>query len=77
MATSATGIYAAHLRRYRVSLQEQPALAEALKQVMGATEPVLLDPVLAYKLSSMGLITQLGNKAVPGNQLYRWYFLES
>lgn len=76
-ATTSTGIYAAHLQRYGVSLQEDPILAEAFKQVIGTTEPVVLDPIPAYKLSSMGLITKLGNKAMPGNKLYQKYFLES
>jgi AAA-like domain len=35
---------------------------------------VSLEPILAYKLSSMGLIKPLGRNVVPGCELYRQYF---
>jgi hypothetical protein len=75
-ATSVTGIYAHHLRRHWAVLEQQPELAKALDRVMSAVEPVQLDPILAYKLSSMGLLKQSGDKLVPGYELYRRYFLE-
>jgi hypothetical protein len=75
-ATSVTGIYAHHLRRHWAVLEQQPELAKALDRVMSAVEPVQLDPILAYKLSSMGLLKQSGDKVVPGYELYRRYFLE-
>ena len=43
---------------------------------MNASEPTELEPIIAYKLSSMGLIKQLGNKAIPHCELYRQYFLK-
>ncbi len=61
-ATSVTGIYAHHLRRHWAVLEQQPELAKALDRVMSAVEPVQLDPILAYKLSSMGLLKQSGDK---------------
>jgi hypothetical protein len=75
-ATAVTGIYAHHLRRHWAILEQQPELAKALDRVMRAVEPVQLDPILAYKLSSMGLLKQSGDKVVPGYELYRRYFLE-
>ncbi|MBD2116119.1 MULTISPECIES: AAA-like domain-containing protein [Microcystis] len=75
-AASVTGIYAHHLRRHWAVLEQQPELAKALDRVMSAMEPVQLDPILAYKLSSMGLLKQSGDKVVPGYELYRRYFLE-
>ncbi|NJR57826.1 MAG: serine/threonine protein kinase [Cyanobacteria bacterium CRU_2_1] len=73
-APTATGIYNHHLQRHWVALEEQPELAEALDMVLNATEPVPLDPILAYKLSSMGVIKQLGNNAILGCELYRQFF---
>jgi hypothetical protein len=75
-ASTATGIYNHHLQRYRITLQEQPELASALHTVMSTTEPVELEPSVAYKLRSMGLIEQLGNKAIPGCELYRQSYLK-
>ncbi|NES72187.1 MAG: serine/threonine protein kinase, partial [Okeania sp. SIO2D1] len=37
-------------------------------------EPILLEPIIAYKLSSMGLIKFDGNKATLTCDLYRQYF---
>ncbi len=73
-AHTSTGIYAHHLQRHWVTLQEQPKLASALHTVISATEPVKLEPIIAYKLSSMGLIKLDNNKATPSRQLYQWYF---
>ena len=73
-APTAIGIYSHHLQRHWVTLQEQPELAEALDTVLNIAEPVQLDPILAYKLRSMGLIEYLGYKAIPSCQLYRQYF---
>ncbi|HEY9599027.1 MAG TPA: AAA-like domain-containing protein, partial [Cyanophyceae cyanobacterium] len=73
-APTPTGIYAYHLQRHLATLQEQPELAIALNTVIKSTEPVVLDPILAYRLSSMGLIQLDGNKAILSCQLYRQYF---
>ncbi|MFN6499290.1 MAG: AAA-like domain-containing protein [Nostoc sp. DedQUE01] len=73
-ATTSTGIYAHHLQRHLTMLQEQPKLAIALYNVMNSSEPVPLEPIIAYKLNSMGLIKLDNNKAIPSSQLYRQYF---
>jgi hypothetical protein len=73
-APTSTGIYSHHLQRHWTTLQEQPELAIALHTVTSANEPVQLEPIMAYKLSSMGLIKQSGDKAIPGCELYRQYF---
>ena len=75
-APTATGIYKHHLQRHWVMLQEQPELLIALNSVTNTTEPVSLDPILAHKLSSMGVIKQLGDKAIAGCELYRQYFMK-
>jgi AraC-like DNA-binding protein len=73
-APTATGIYNHHLQRHWVTLEEQPELAQALDTVLSATEPVQVDTIQAYKLSSLGLIKQSGDKAIPACKLYRQYF---
>lgn len=73
-ASTATGIYHHHLQRHWVTLEEQPELAQALATVLSATQPVSLAPIPAYKLSSLGLIKRLGDKVIPGCELYRRAF---
>jgi len=73
-AASYRGIYASHLQRHQATLQEQPALAHACYQVMTAEEPVSIEPILAYKLYSMGLIDLDRDRAFPRIPLYRTYF---
>ena len=73
-ASSCSGIYSSHLQRHQVALEQERGLEIALRAVLSATEPVLLEPIIAYKLSSMGLIELDNNKATPSFQLYRQYF---
>ena len=75
-ANTPTGIYNYHLQRHWANLEEQPELLLALKSVMSASEPVSLEPMITYRLSSMGLIKQAGNKLLPGCELYRKTFLQ-
>jgi hypothetical protein len=75
-APTSTGVFYHHLQRHWATLQEQPELAIALHTVMSATEPVPLERIVAYKLSSMGLIKLDDNKATPSCQLYRLYFTD-
>ena len=73
-AATSTGIYSHHLQRHCVTLQEQPELASVLYSVMNATEPIQIDSILAYKLSSLGLIEQSRDKVFAGCELYRQHF---
>jgi hypothetical protein len=73
-AETQAGIYAAHLRRHWENLQKQPELAAALKQVISSDGGVTLEPSVAYKLESTGLVHLEGDRAVPSRELYRRYF---
>lgn len=75
-ASTDAGIYADHLRRHLVTLQENTKLAAAMKQVVSSVEPVRLETMQAYKLYSMGLIKRQGNQVAPRCLLYQQYFLE-
>lgn len=73
-ASTLSGIYASHLQRHQSRLQEQPELADALHGIINADEPVSIEPILAYKLYSMGLINLEGNRAFPRVPIYQDYF---
>lgn len=73
-AGTSSGIYSSHLQRHQATLQEQPELATALDSVINAQEAISLDPIMSYKLNSMGLIKQLKDKVIPSCELYRQYF---
>jgi transcriptional regulator with XRE-family HTH domain len=73
-APTATGIYKHHLQRHCVTLHQQPELVSALHAVISSIEPVRLDSILAYKLSSLGLVEQSGDQAIPSCELYQKYF---
>ena len=73
-ASSTTGVYNYHLQRHWVNLEENPDLLLALNSLIQSTESVSLEPIVEYKLSSMGLIKQIGNKVIPICELYRQSF---
>ncbi len=73
-AATSTGIYANHLRRHQVKLEEETELAIALQNLVHTNEPTLLESIVGYKLSSMGLIKLYRNKATLTCDLYRQYF---
>lgn len=75
-APTQSGIYGTHLRRLWDTLQSSPELGLALRSVIagGEGEGVQLEPTLAYKLESMGLIQLVGDRAQVSCLLYRQYF---
>lgn len=68
------GIYKDYLRSFWVTLQEYPELAIGLKQVVKSERGVELDPIVASKLVSMGLIHIDNNRCTLSCELYRLYF---
>ncbi|MEG4351545.1 AAA-like domain-containing protein [Microcoleus sp. LAD1_D5] len=73
-APTIAGIYKDYLRSFWVTLQEYPELAVALKQVVKSERGVELDPIVASKLVSMGLIHIDNNRCTLSCELYRMYF---
>ena len=71
------GIYASHLRHYWNNLQSSSELIEAMKIVINTTSPVKLEPAIAYRLESMGLITLIGDEAKASCPLYQLYFQDN
>ena len=60
-----------------MTLQQQPELAEFFKILLQAKRPLQLKPIIADKLSNMGLIQQIDDKAVVSCELYRLYFTKN
>lgn len=73
-APTLEGIYRSHLQELWSDLQEHPELITALKKVVNAADSVCLEPMLTYKLYSLGLVKLAGNDIIPRCQLYRVYF---
>lgn len=74
-APTQAGIYGNYLRRHWQTLQGHPELMAALKTTIEAeTAGVQLEPTLAYKLESMGLVQLQGNQVRVSCELYRRYF---
>ena len=73
-APTESGIYSDHLRGHLWNLQQHPELAAAMKKVVNATSPVQLEPMLAFKLQSLGLVQLYGNNVNVHCQFYSQYF---
>ncbi|HEY9614276.1 AAA-like domain-containing protein [Allocoleopsis sp.] len=73
-APTITGIYSTHLRGLYYTLQTNLELASAFKKVIMAQDSVELNPLMAYKLESLGLVKLAGNRCTVSCELYRLYF---
>ncbi|MCP6761513.1 MAG: AAA-like domain-containing protein [Fischerella sp. CENA71] len=75
-AATDTGIYRDYLSQYMLMLQQETQLADAFCEVVTATEPVQMEPILAYKLHSTGLVKLEGDRVSVACELFRLYFRE-
>jgi hypothetical protein len=76
-AVTDEGIYSGYLQEHWLALDEDSELAAIFKAVVTSDDAISIDtPKKLYKLESMGLIRQEGNKIKPSCQLYRVYFRE-
>lgn len=73
-APTEAGIYNSHLRQYVSILQEDLQLKSVFCELIGAESPMKFDPLVTYKLQSMGLIKLDGDYASVACELYRLYF---
>ncbi len=74
-APTQAGIYRDHLRRHWQVLQNYPELQTALDRVIAhELQGTKLDPILAYRLESSGLIKLDGNQVRLSCELYRRCF---
>ncbi len=75
-ASTERGIYRHHLREKLDRLQQNPDLAAVFAQILTARS-VVIPPIVAYKLESIGLIKLTPDGAILSRELYRSYFLEN
>ncbi len=73
-APTEQGIFGDHLRRHLLNINADPELEAAMRSVITSEQPIRLDPTLAFKLRSMGLVELQGNDVEPLCNLYRTYF---
>ncbi|MEM8807482.1 MAG: AAA-like domain-containing protein [Cyanobacteria bacterium P01_G01_bin.38] len=73
-AATLAGVYSNHLQACLETLQQQPLLTDALKQVVLSPEPVELAATHAHQLASLGIVTLEGNTCRPACELYRLFF---
>ncbi len=73
-APTEAGIYNSHLRRYVSILQDDLQIKSVFCELIGADSPMKLEPLVTYKLQSMGLIKLDGDYASVACELYRLYF---
>lgn len=76
IAPTEEGLYGDHLLRHWSTLQENPELLAAMRQVVAAHAPVRIDPEKAYKLRCMRLVRYTRNNVLPLCDLYRQYFCD-
>ena len=75
-APTRAGVYCDHLRGLLKAVENHPELAEALRQVVGSSEPVKLRSEQAFKLESLGLLVPEGNLERPRCRLYARYMAD-
>ncbi|BAY31520.1 hypothetical protein NIES2107_33790 [Nostoc carneum NIES-2107] len=73
-AATPSGLYADHLWEIWVKLKQEPHLITAMKNLVQANQPILLNPEQVRQLNRMGLVRLSGNNVEPRCQLYRLYF---
>ncbi|MGF1459586.1 MAG: AAA-like domain-containing protein [Leptolyngbyaceae cyanobacterium] len=73
-AHTQSGIYSDHLRHLLAAIHPYKELQSALLKVIGAQEPIELQPIIAYRLESIGLIKLEGNRATVSCGLYGQFF---
>ncbi|MEM1427175.1 MAG: AAA-like domain-containing protein, partial [Cyanobacteria bacterium P01_H01_bin.130] len=73
-APTEAGLYGDHLYRHLLLLEENPRLKKAMLDLVGSDRPLRLEPVVSFKLKSMGLAKSVGNELMPLCDLYRLYF---
>ncbi|WP_339384459.1 AAA-like domain-containing protein [Oscillatoria sp. FACHB-1407] len=76
-AASPHGIYGEHLQSQTIALQQNPDLIRAFQLANTSDDWVVLEPLLAYQLDSMGLVTMNGIQCRVSCQLYRQYCNQS
>lgn len=73
-APTPQGIYYHHLRQHWLTLQQHPDLMQTVQQLVQTCDRTGIDPIMIYKLESMGLIKLDAEGVRASCTLYRLYF---
>jgi transcriptional regulator with XRE-family HTH domain len=73
-AIASDGIFSSHLRQQLTHLQFYPELVAVLKEMAQSLGPIDLDPLVAFRLQSMGLIRVSNFQGAISCTLYQRYF---
>jgi transcriptional regulator with XRE-family HTH domain len=73
-ATNESSIYKDHLNRIAETLEKQPELVIAIKEVVTAENSVQLERVTKFKLQALGLVNVQNDEVTPRCKLYRQFF---
>lgn len=68
------GIYRHHLQQHWAKLQANISLVKLYTELVNSQQSLLIDPMDAYRLESLGLISYEGDRILPHCELYRIYF---
>jgi hypothetical protein len=75
-AATQESLYRDHLLELGNILEKNPDLKENFKKIVTASEPVRLNPTIAFQLESLGLVRINSDFAEPRCPLYRQYFFK-
>jgi hypothetical protein len=73
-APTLSGIYSNHLRSQWIKLQNFSKLLNAMKRIINSEQSLQIEPIIAHKLESMGLVKLEDDKVSPSCELYRIFF---
>lgn len=73
-APTEQGVYATHLRRHLIDLEQDQDLFKAYSEVVYANEPIKLAAPISLKLTNMGLAKYIGERVMIACELYQKYF---
>lgn len=73
-AATFSGIYRIHLYSHWTKLQNFPTLLKAMEKIVNSEKRVQIEPTIAHKLESMGLVSLQGDEVSPRCELYRIFF---
>ncbi|HEY9646462.1 MAG TPA: AAA-like domain-containing protein [Chroococcidiopsis sp.] len=73
-AIAPAGIFSSHLRQQFGRLENDPDLLASMKLVITSPRGALLNPIQAFNLQGLGLVSFHNQQAIPSCNLYRRYF---
>ena len=76
-AISPYGIYASHLRQKLSDLRQSPESIPIIQAIVKGEVLNYVEPLMAFKLQSQGLVSVENQQLIPSCDLYRKFFLQA